>query len=551
MQGPPDRLRGVRQAMTDNEISYRAAVRYARRHITECCYGRPCLEDCLRRLGASLPPCACAGGWRPPRWAKLLALAAVLAVVVFAALHACADVRCIWDGQTYVCSGEGARVEVIGGGSSDPVVVTNFWGVCTNCVAMSPSYCESFKSEIKSRLEDLAIDFSTLSSEAGNVLYSVRETEDDISTFQRFTQSANGASQISAALRDLTNYVFSVHNTQTDLVSSYISQEVPPGSSLRNSLILGYNNGIYDYAQTMIFPLSYQRNTLEYVMHTADSGHDRALSLRYDVDEQLVCDECQPEYEPGGSPGGGSGGGSDSGRWCTEEQGQAIIELLGDLKTWAERQHAQLASISNYVRSSYETLRSGLYSDYTAIPRGEDWQNLYLNGQPTGWGYDPTNIIQRIEVLLYGRSGISTNTPSLDDTTPSADDTVEDVSDATASIVTDADGTSATTLGNAVLDFFRAFTPRTKNYQGGEEIIAEVSIKVGDDTHYVPAMRLGSSGFLVDTMTAVKSVVSGLCRIIFWIGGAFVIFRFWAWFSAWCIRLSKWAVELCTSLFAS
>lgn len=537
--------------MNDTERSYRAAVRYARRHIHDCCYGRPCLEDCLRRLGASLPPCACAGGWRPPRWAKWLALAAVLAVALFAALHATADVRCIWDGQTYVCSGEGSRVEVIGGGSSEPVVVTNLWGVCTNCVAMSPYYCNLLRTYIESELDSARSELYYVRSTASDVLLFVTNTVADISTFRRFTQSSNSASEISAALIALTNYVFSVSNTQTALVSAYISSQVPLGSSLRNSLVVGYNNGIYDYAQIVAPNFSIQKSNLLYIIQNSDEVDYNLRSLSVIVDDNLVCDECQVEYEPGGSPGGGSGGGSDTGRWCTEEQGEAIKSLLGDLKTWAERQHAQVVAISNYVRASYETLRSGLYSDYTAIPRGEDWQNLYLNGQPTGWGYDPTNIIQRIEVLLYGISGIATNTPSLDDTTPSAEDTVDDLSDATASIATDADGTAASTLGNAVVNFFRAFSPHTKNYQGGEEIIAEVSIKVGDDTHYVPAMRLGSSGFLVDTMTVVRTFVNGLCSVLFWVGGAFVIFRFWAWFSAWCIRLSKWAVELCTSLFAS
>lgn len=533
--------------MTDNEISYRAAVRYARRHITECCYGRPCLEDCLRRLGASLPPRACAGGWRPPRWAKLLVLVAVLAVAVFAALHACADVRCIWDGDTYVCSGDGNRVEVIGGGSGDPVVVTNFWGVCTNCVAMSPDSCRTLKQGLIYGSEDALSRIRSVFSDSVSVLQSINALQSDISTFRFLGSTAMGNG---ATWEELTNYVFSVDNSQTLILKERIPSSAPSAAYRR--AWFAYNNGIYDYAQTLASSLDSQYAFVSSIEYNAADAEVYVSNVKAAAND-MVCDECQPEYEPGGPPpGGGSGGGSDTGRWCTEEQGEAIIELLGDLKTWAERQHSQLSSISNYVRSSYETLRSGLFSDYTAIPRGEDWQTLYLQGQPTGWGYEPTNILQRIEVLLYGISGISTNVSErLEDTTPSAEDTVDDVSDATASIVTDADGTSATTLGNAVVNFFRAFSPRTKNYQGGEEIIAEVSIKVGDDTHYVPAMRLGSSGFLVDTMTAVKTFVNGFCSVLFWVGGAFVIFRFWAWFSAWCIRLSKWAVELCTSLFAS
>lgn len=535
--------------MNDTERSYRAAVRYARRHISDCCYGRPCLEDCLRRLGASLPPCACAGGWRPPRWAKWLALAAVLAVVLFAALHSnAADVQCIWNGSTYVCSGTGSSIEVIGGGSGEPVVVTNFWGVCTNCVAMSPGDCESLKSSIEAELTLALQDILLVSSNARTVYLSVTNMEADISTFRRFGHVGN-STEVREVWPEVENYFNTVSNTQSSLVKSFWLNSA--GNTYSKSNAIGFNDGIYDYAQSLTFPLSSQREYLASAISSADQVERRIDDLRANVEDNLVCDECQPEYVPGDSPGGGSGGGSGTGRWCTEEQGTAIIELLRELQVWADRQHAQLSSISNYVRASYDTLRSGLYSDYTAIPRGENWQDLYLNGQPTAWGYDPTNIIQRIEVLLYGISGISTNTASLEDTTPSAEDTVDDVSDAAASISTDADGTAATTLGNAVLDFFRAFTPRTKNYQGGEEIIAEVSIKVGDETHYVPAMRLGESGFLLDTMTAVKSCVNGFCSVLFWVGGAFVIFRFWAWFAAWCVKLSKWAVELCTSLFAS
>lgn len=536
--------------MNDNEISYRAAVRYAKRHIQYCCKGRPCLEDCLRRLGASLPPCACAGGWRPPSWAKWLALAAVLAVLLFAALHSnAADVQCIWNGSTYVCSGTGSSIEVIGGGSGEPVTVTNFWGVCTNCVSMSPADCEDLKSFITAEMSLVALYLSSTLDDVGAVLSDLDGKRADISTFQRF--GFQTSTSVTSLWPVFTNYLHSVDNTQTRLARDF------PGNNSANGRVqrVAYNDGIYDYAQSIAPALDFYSSRLYTSAQQIDDSKTRLESLSSHVQHNLVCDECQAEYEPGPGPGGGgSGGGSGiatNGNWCTFDQGEAIKDLLRDLKTWADRQHSQLSAISNYVHASYETLRSGLYSDYTAIPRGEDWQNLYLSGQPTGWGYDPTNIIQRIEVLLYGISGISTNTASLEDTTPSAEDTVEDVSDAAASISTDADGTAATTLGNAVLDFFRAFTPRTKNYQGGEEIIAEVSIKVGDETHYVPAMRLGESGFLLDTMTAVKSCVNGFCSVLFWVGGAFVIFRFWAWFAAWCVKLSKWAVELCTSLFAS
>lgn len=532
--------------MTDSDISYRAAVRFARRHITDCCYGRPCLEECLRRLGASLPPCACAGGWRPPRWAKWLALAAVLVALAFAAFQARADVQCIWNGQSYVCSGTGNRVEVIGGtgGTGEPVVVTNFWGVCTNCVSMAPETCEALKQDIISSSDATMSALQYVVSESSISSWSLSAMQDDISTFRRFSNLPGSGGLLSWA--SFTNYIYTVDNTQTSLLKSY----VPKASTSSRQLIASYSNGIYDYAQTLSTDLSNLRSRVDSVK-TRASGAEQTVSRLKSAANDISCEQCQPEYEPGA---GGLPGGSavvTNGNWCTFEQGEAIKGLLGELKEWAQRQHSQLSAISNYVEASYETLRSGLYSDYTAIPRGEDWQTLYLNGQPTGWGYDPTNIIQRIEVLLYGISGISTNTASLQDTTPSAEDTVDDVSDATASISTDADGTAVTTLGNAVLDFFRSFTPRTKDYQGGEEIIAEVSIDIGDDTHYVPAMRLGSSGFLVDTMSAVKVFVNGFCSVLYWVVGAFVIFRFWAWFSAWCVRLSKWAVELCTSLFAS
>lgn len=533
--------------MTDNEIAYSAAVRYARRHIQDCCYGRPCLEDCLRRLGASLPPCACAGGWRPPRWAKWLALAAALAVVLFAALRSNADVQCIWNGSTYECSGFGSRVEVIGGGDSGPVVVTNVWGVCTNCVFMTPEYCETTKGDIDEELSRVGGLFQELDYMCFELESMLSNRIDDISTFQRIGTLPD--IPVSQSIPVFSNYVYTVDNTQTSLVRD----QVKGNMSVTHWRYLGsYSNGIYDYSQHIYPTLESSHSQVQSVRSVAQEGDQRIVSLRDAVADRIICEQC--EAGDGKDPPGGSGGGSGistNGNWCTFDQGEAIKDLLRDLKTWAERQHSQLIAISNYVHSSYETLRSGLFSDYTAIPRGEDWQDLYLSGQPTAWGYDPTNIIQRIEVLLYGMSGISTNAPSLEDTTPDAYQTVDDVSDAAASIRTDADGTAATTLGAAVLDFFRAFTPRTKNYQGGEEIIAEVSIQVGNDTHYVPAMRLGESGFLVDTMASVKTCVNGLCSVLFWVGGAFAVFRFWTWFSSWCIKLSKWAVELCTSLFAS
>lgn len=542
--------------MTDLEKSYESALLDARRHIEYVCEGRPCLNDCLCRLGVPPPPRACAGVWRPPRWAKWLVLLAVLAIVLFAAFSASADVICVWNGSSYDCSGDGTRVQVVGGGSGgEPVqlVVTNFWGVCTNCVSMSPSECEQLKSDLDDYVHWAESDLSSARYYADNVRAYLGTVYVDIDSFQRCRpMGVSGSSSVSEWV-PFTNYLFSVDNSQTSLVKSQPGLSVANTPYSRARYII-YNDGIYDYAQNLKSEFRDQENNLDYSIEYMYYVSERLDSISSKVAE-IECTECQPEYQPGGSSGGGSGGGSGvltNGNWCTFEQGEAIKGLLGDLRKWAERQHGQLSAISNYVKSSYETLHSGLYSDYNSIPRGEDWQTLYLEGQPTGWGYDPTNILQRIEVLLYGISGISTNVEErLEDTTPDAESTAEDINNSVASVVTDADGTAATTLGGAVVDFFKAFSPRTKDYSGGEEILAEVQYSVGSESFYVPAVRLGSSGFLVDTMSAVKSFVSGFCSVLFWCGGAFAIFRFWIFFAGWCIKLSKWAVELCTSIFAS
>lgn len=544
--------------MTKN--SYHSALAQARRHIEDACYGRPCLNDCLSRLGGTPPPCACAGGRGAPRRGKLLVLLAVLATSLLFAFLAWSDVQCVWDGDTYQCSGMGSRVEVIGGGTSgEPVVVTNYWGVCTNCVSMSPDQCANLKSGL---LEDISYMSGDLGSAKLGIDTSIADFEslqDEISTFRRFGDMPEASipySQLASFLYSFTNYVYTVENVQTALDREHVPSTLGTVPAAR---WVSYNNAIYDYG-------GYFYSVLDNVKSNLATSRDDVESVIYSLGhlsssvESIDCTQCQPEYEPGGYPGG-SGGGSGggvvtnvvaNGNWCTYDQGEALKTLLGDLKTWAQRQHSQLVSISNYVKQTWQTLRSGLYSDYTALPRGEDWQTLYLEGQPTGWGYDPTNILQRIEVLLYGISGISTNVEErLEDTTPDSQDAIDDINNAVSTISTDASDTDARSLGSAIVRLFGAFTPETKDYSGGEEILAEIQYSVGNESFYVPSVRLGSSGFLVGTMATVKSFVSGFCSVLFLVGGAFAIFRFWVFFSAWCIKLSKWAVELTTSLFAS
>lgn len=467
---------------------------------------------------------------------------------LFAVLCLFADVTCIWNGSEYVCSGEGSSVIVEGGGGLAPVV-TNMVGVCTNCSAIAPADLMQISRNLYSAANNLESEVNTGLTKVIQVDNAIKTLGQDIQTYRRFSDSPTRTDYDSC-----TNYASTLQNEQCVLVNDFdnrsndfMSRKIPA--------VVCYNNGIYDYANNVALPrLMDAHESLASVEQNLQTVNDyyvpQLRTMAGQLEEGAV--ECQA------STNGNEGSSSVvtnviTGNWCTYDQGEAIKELLDDLKSYTEDQLNNIRAISNFTEGVRETIATGLFSQYTAIPADTDWQTLYLNGASTDWGYSPTNTLQRLEVLLFGLAGVTNSTLFTDEDMQSEgmqdrfEDESQSISNSVSSIVTDASEQEVQSLGSALVALFRAFSRRGASLQNGEMILPSVSLSVGEQEIYVPSFVVDGG---VDMHNQLQTAFSLVFTVLYSLGAAFVIFFYWRWFADKAITFSKWGVELVSSMFA-
>ena len=484
---------------SENEI--RAAVADALDGMRNAgCLSCPSFERCVGRLNAfaQSAPAPLRGGARTAnalrkpekrktsgglgRWFsrfRTTALAIAAAVSTFAAS---AVVQCVWDNNsgTYICSGEGSLVTVIGGGDGD-VVVTNVVGVCTNCVAMSPEYVRSWKSTALDEIGFIDSELSQarrLAQTVTNDLNAVAHAADGLDYYSGNYQSALDRNSFieSHIIPNSNTLVYASAASAFNLNST--GDIFPVGSGAgRVCAVIGCWNGALAYANQVAPTARDSIDNAEQIEGIVGYVVDERLPTMRVIIGDLSDEECTAQWD-GGGEGSGATTNSLSGNWCTYDQGEAIKQLLADLKEWGRQAVVRLTAISNFTQQTVQTLRSGLFSDYSAIPQEMDWQTVYLQGQPTAWGYDPTNILQRLEMLVYGISGIGTNSTAFTtDDYPDEENAAEAITNA-LDLTTDAAAAQAgaNTLGNALVDFFDLFSDLGgRRMQAGEFLLDDSS----------------------------------------------------------------------------
>lgn len=470
----------------------------------------------------------------------------------FVVLCSFAGVTCIWNGSEYVCSGEGSSVIVEGGGGLAPVV-TNVVGVCTNCSAIAPADLMQISQNLYSTANNLESEVNTGLTKVIQVDNAIMTFGQEIETYRSWTVPTN--LQPDYYTTEITNYMQSANNQQAAGMQ-YAYNRLPRKSvAVRASSALGAANGIYYYAMEVVKPQLMDAheslNSVEQNLMTVNEYYVPQLrTMAGQLEEGAV--ECQA------STNGNEGSSSVvtnviTGNWCTYDQGEAIKELLYDLKTYTEDQLNNIRAISNFTEGVRETIATGLFSQYTAIPADTDWQTLYLNGASTDWGYSPTNTLQRLEVLLFGLAGVTNSTLFTDEDMQSEgmrdrfEDESQSISNSVSQIVTDASEQEVQSLGSALVSLFRAFSRRGESLQNGDMVLPSVSLSVGQQEIYVPSFTVGGG---VDLHNQLQTAFSLVFTVLYSLGAAFVIFFYWRWFADKAITFSKWGVELVSSMFA-
>lgn len=527
----------------------------AERGIKDCCAGRPCLKGCLQRLRGAYPPHDVRGG-RPRRrvcrlvW--LFAGAMAFFLVLFASLksHGAVVVDRLND-NTVVVSGTGE-------GDTPTVVITNVVGVCTNCVAITPAELAAGVVQLKSAYRNIMSDASVNKDIARSMQSHCAEKQADISKYYGPLPSYGG--NANAYITSLRSYYTEVvqgdHGTQTVLTTNYSQSATGLSASLKNLCAATYAGGIYDYATTYVSPSLASMSESAYdIQLGSENIYDEIAGLELLIDRLDSAEPCTNVTDYVGVTLPGGGGSSTNVSCCCREQLDALLEYVQHIDADQHKRFVQLASISNNVHSiSMKMDKYGrqivdaFYTDYNAIPDGTDWRTLYLSGSPTGWGYNPTNVLERLEALLYGLSGVSTNAGEF----ASLDDEITADTHGVENLQTDADSAGITSLGSDIVSFFSAFSEVVGAPLSTDTAFTpQVNFEMGETRYQVPSLRLDNeAGSIASGVNSIGTLFRLFMVTVYLLSACFIVFYYWQWFASWCVRLSKWLVEIISSMFA-
>lgn len=322
-------------------------------------------------------------------------------VLTFFSLTARAELSVLWiDDNTIRVSGTGYTVVT-------NVVYTNSLGTCTNCVQISPEQMHAYKTEIISRCDNTDNYLDDIVGYSYDIQNAVQAIQNDISTFRKFGSSPLNNLNVQER-SSFTSYVYSVENVQTRLDR----QNKPFGNSSTGSDTrwASYNNGIYDYSNTYLLPqLDSVNSKCGDIQTSANSAKLYVSSIRSIVGSMSET-ACSCQGDGAGTcpaPGGGS---SD----CPcAEQLDAIKDYVEHIDDDFHVQLRNMSVVTNFIprMDSYAKLVSGvLYQDGTIqLDDGESWTNVYFSGESEMYSYDKSNILQRIELILFGIAHSTTN----------------------------------------------------------------------------------------------------------------------------------------------
>lgn len=490
----------------------------------------------------------------------------LLMSVLFGVTSVFASVVCVWDNATggYICSGEGTSVEVYGGsGQTLPPVVTNVVGVCTNCTDIAPDELRARLQTALDILQDSINSLQTAHFELMDAKSLVEDRQDVLSTYRHFTFPSRN---INGLIFPITNYVMSAETEQAQIVKSNLDDTLPNVTGHAYSMYAWYGlESTYVLAQNEIANLTSVQDRLDETSLALDTASTR---LNFEVKpaiRELIndCRECQ--YSTNGLSNGGTGGMGE--RWCTEEQGEAIINLLTELRDYGTQMQVYAQFTTNYLAKGVDLIREQFLTQFNGIPSDVNWRSVYFDQNPTAWGYDPTNIMHRLELLVFGLNGVtnmvalsSEDQARLDELDEREQDVTEEhqsnvdelqegMHNQMANFRTDANGVPVQTLGSALVDLFRAIGGLDgRPLESGVEIFPSYPLRIGEQEYYIPQLNADES---VDTVNQYQTLSRNVFSVIWYIMASVVIFLYWRWFAAYAHKFTKWASELAKAVMES
>lgn len=515
------------------------------------CFGCSNFPRCRASLGAlagaarASVPVERPATTRLGNWFRRLFTWAAFAV----SFNLAADVYCTWNGNGYVCSGSGDNVwigpSVVGDSYYD--VATNVYGQCTNCLHMSVEEMITFKGQAQMLLFHI-------NSNLGMIRATAQQESQTIGQEWTYIENAPYLVYDETTFRNgaiMTNFIFSIAVPYGGHFLSAADSVVPhssAGQTTVNRVWVSAWDGAVEYGK-QVQPVLYQANnalaTIDNEAAEAQLRMSQLTGLVSDLPEEPCCENVTNDL------GQVTNGCNNvyQGRWCTEEQGDAIIRLLGEIDTWTERNFYQLTNISASVKRIQSTLDS-VYFHSAGVPADTDWAFTYFAQEQTDW-YNPSNVLERIELLLYGMVGGSNSVAAVagdpDDVDP------DELRSALDDLATDAEDAEQPirSFGTSLLHFFQALSLDDDQLRLNEQLTDDVSLRLNGRDYTVPGLVSTDNQDTLDNWKLFVQFARAFCQCFYGIVSAFAVFYWWVWFSQKAATFIKWAQELLSGLFSS
>lgn len=504
-----------------NEKEKRATLANAIRSVRLYCSGRACFATCLARL------------------ARIS--------LVFMPLYLNAlDV--VWiDSNTVQISGVGNEW------NENTTVVTNYIGTCTNCVAISRFDLDRLCDSIDTSIDGIRSQIANINYLIQDCRFQINDEQADISKFDKFFGTTSA--QIQEELVNLQP------STQKTLTTAFLNNELSGSTSIVNlRRLVAYNNGIYDYATQRINPaLSNYDISLSSISASVSvvSNHvDTIENVNVQLKAVPICSN-EPQFV---APTNGHSGCS----W-TVEQCSTVVSVLSDMKTLLGDQFKTIIAISNHVASidssfaSYaEFIKNALFQSGGTIrlSDGEDWETVYNLEHADGYDYNHSNILQRIELILYGLTRTnSTDTISGDaDPVDGAETAISDIQYAS-----DSANQQIVNKFSSAEDTFRSINEKWRQimlrFSGLNQQSSGTAFRLfsfernNSNDNWLDDVYLSSDD--MDTISRARAFTRPAFTIVYWFAAAVIVWTFYTRVFTYIWKAIQWILEYTSSLFDS
>lgn len=450
----------------------------------------------------------------------------------------------------------GPNVVVVSGdgnGEHPSVVITNVIGYCTNCIAATPEDIINIKGRVAGLVQNIKSDTSFIINKCNDIQTRIDNRNDDVSKFYRVNADAT-TSSATAGFTVITNLIYNnpLESNQKSLTRDFIQSFNDLWNAQKSRLVIGYFDGIYDYAHSLDSAYSQLSIDVEAIKSAATRANDDVGNVGALVEQipQELCTEIT--YLPTYTPGEGDSSTTNV-PGIGLEQLDTILEYLRHIDNDQHTRSNQLSYISTNIvvlydrtEATYELLRMSLFNEATIVTDDgqNSWSNVYNSGTSQLYDYNRSNILQRIELLLYGVSGINstvdTDTESYERSMQEIESSLENSKQQlTASL--QGHQQKLSTIGDSLKGFFQS-----ASFLGtgsiAYSILPSVSITIGQENFDVQTLGMDE---------AQHSTVQGFCgfvriafQVIFHITGIILVFVYYRWFIAACNKLFRWLWDL-------